>query len=57
LVLTASIALAPGLAATAAHAQSSLGIGAAEPSIAPTGLGGGLIQWVNQQQQDFYRSL
>jgi nickel/cobalt exporter len=45
------------LAATAAHAQSSLGIGAAEPSIAPVGFGGGLIQWVNQQQQDFYRAL
>lgn len=45
------------LAATAAHAQSSLGIGTAEPSIAPTGFGGGLIQWVNQQQQDFFRAL
>lgn len=45
------------LAATAAHAQSSLGIGAAEPSIAPSGFGGGLIQWVNQQQQDFFRAL
>lgn len=45
------------LAASAAHAQSSLGIGAAEPSIAPTGFGGGLIQWVNQQQQDFFRAL
>ncbi|EDQ34504.1 ABC-type uncharacterized transport system, permease component [Hoeflea phototrophica DFL-43] len=45
------------LATTVAHAQSSLGIGAAEPSIAPVGIGGGLIQWVNQQQQDFYRAL
>lgn len=45
------------LATTVAHAQSSLGIGAAEPSIAPVGIGGGLIQWVNQQQQDFFRAL
>ncbi|WP_394687935.1 nickel/cobalt transporter [Hoeflea sp.] len=45
------------LATTVAHAQSSLGIGAAEPSIAPVGIGGSLIQWVNQQQQDFYRAL
>lgn len=55
LVLTAAIALA--LLAGAAHAQSSLGIGAAEPAITPTGFGGSILQWVNQQQQAFYRSL
>ena len=55
LVLTAAIALA--LLAGAAHAQSSLGIGSAEPAITPTGFGGSLLQWVNQQQQAFYRSL
>ena len=41
----------------AAHAQSSLGIGSAEPSITPTGFGGSVLHWVNQQQQAFYRSL
>lgn len=55
LVLTAAIALA--LMAGAAHAQSSLGIGSAEPAITPTGFGGSILQWVNQQQQAFYRSL
>jgi nickel/cobalt transporter (NicO) family protein len=55
LVLTAAIALA--LLAGAAHAQSSLGIGSAEPAITPTGFGGSILQWVNQQQQAFYRSL
>jgi nickel/cobalt transporter (NicO) family protein len=43
--------------AGAAHAQSSLGIGAAEPAITPTGLGGSVLYWVNQQQQAFYRAL
>lgn len=55
LVLTASIALA--LLAGAAHAQSSLGIGSAEPAITPNGFGGSVLHWVNQQQQAFYRSL
>ncbi|KFB09153.1 nickel/cobalt transporter [Nitratireductor basaltis] len=40
-----------------AFAQSSLGIGAAEPSISPTGPFAGLLQWVNTQQQEFYRAL
>lgn len=44
-------------AAGAAHAQSSLGIGAAEPAITPTGFGGSLLYWINQQQQAFYRAL
>ncbi|MGJ8571555.1 MAG: nickel/cobalt transporter [Hoeflea sp.] len=43
--------------ASAAHAQSSLGIGSAEPAITPTGFGGSVLHWVNQQQQAFYRSL
>ena len=55
LVLTASIALA--LLAGAAHAQSSLGIGSAEPAFSPTGFGGSFLHWINQQQQAFYRSL
>lgn len=45
------------LAATAAHAQSSLGIGNAEPAIAPAGPLAGLFQWINQHQQSFYRAM
>lgn len=55
--LVIATAMALVLMATAVHAQSSLGIGAAEPSINPTGFGGSLLNWVNQQQQGFYRSL
>lgn len=55
LILTASVACV--LIAGAAHAQSSLGIGTAEPAITPTGFGGSILSWVNQQQQAFYRSL
>jgi ABC-type nickel/cobalt efflux system permease component RcnA len=50
------------LAATAilaglAHAQSSLGIGAAEPQIVPAGPFAGFLQWVNAEQQRFYHAL
>ena len=45
------------LAASAAHAQSSLGVGSAEPAISPTGFGGSFLYWINQQQQAFYRAL
>ena len=45
------------LAAGLAHAQSPLGIGTAEPSFNTTGLFGGLLAWVNQHQQAFYRML
>jgi nickel/cobalt transporter (NicO) family protein len=55
LILAVSIACI--LIAGAAHAQSSLGIGTAEPAITPTGFGGSILSWVNQQQQAFYRSL
>ncbi|MEM5470143.1 nickel/cobalt transporter [Hoeflea sp. AS60] len=55
LILAASISCV--LIAGVAHAQSSLGIGAAEPTITPTGFGGSFLLWVNQQQQAFYRSL
>lgn len=44
------------LAAVAAHAQSSLGIGAAEPA-PPPGMFGSWFTWINQQQQAFYRLL
>lgn len=51
-----------GLAAAAilaghVHAQSSLGIGAAEPQIVPAGPFAGFLQWVNGEQQRFYRAL
>lgn len=50
-------AIALTVAASAAHAQSSLGIGSAEPAISPTGFGGYFLYWINQQQQAFYRAL
>ena len=40
-----------------AHAQSSLGIGANEATLPSTGLFAGVLNWVNIQQQGFYRSL
>ncbi len=40
-----------------AHAQSSLGIGANEATLPSTGLFAGLLNWINAQQQGFYRSL
>lgn len=41
-----------------ALAQSSLGIGTAEPGIAPSGgMFGSFFSWINGQQQAFYRAL
>ncbi|MGN6767798.1 MAG: nickel/cobalt transporter [Rhizobiaceae bacterium] len=40
-----------------AYAQSSLGIGAAEPQIVPAGPFAGFLQWVNSEQQRFYHAL
>ena len=40
-----------------ALAQSSLGIGSAEPAFNNGGLFGGFFNWVNGQQQSFYRAL
>ena len=40
-----------------AHAQSSLGIGANEAVAPSTGLFAGWMNWINVQQQSFYRSL
>ena len=40
-----------------AHAQSSLGIGTAETALPSTGLFAGVLNWVNAQQQGFYRAL
>ncbi len=61
-VIRAGVRLAICLAAIAAlagsvHAQSSLGIGAAEPWVAPTGPFAGFLQWVNERQQYFYHAL
>lgn len=40
-----------------AHAQSSLGIGTAETAVPSTGLFAGWLNWINVQQQGFYRAL
>lgn len=40
-----------------AHAQSSLGIGTNEAVLPQTGVLSGLLNWVNVQQQGFYRAL
>lgn len=40
-----------------AHAQSSLGIGVNEAVAPSSGLFGGLMNWINVQQQGFYRAL
>lgn len=45
------------LLATAAHAQSPLGIGSAEPSFSVSGPFGSFFAWINTHQQGFYRSL
>lgn len=43
------------LAAAAAHAQNSLGIGSGEQAIQPEGLFASVLFWIKQQQQGFYR--
>lgn len=40
-----------------AYAQSSLGIGTNEATVPSTSLFGGLMNWINVHQQNFYRSL
>jgi nickel/cobalt exporter len=40
-----------------AHAQSSLGIGTNEATLPSSGMFGPLLNWVNVQQQAFYRAL
>jgi len=40
-----------------AHAQSSLGIGANEATVPSTGLFASWMNWINVQQQQFYRAL
>ncbi|MBN9044301.1 MAG: nickel/cobalt transporter [Rhizobiales bacterium] len=48
-----------GLAAMAAHAyaQSSLGIGANEAALEPTGPFAHIILWINEQQRNFYLAM
>ncbi|MFP1632194.1 nickel/cobalt transporter [Zhengella sp. ZM62] len=57
----AKIAILGVILATAAiasaQAQSSLGIGAAEQALPPSGLFPSLMHWINTQQQEFYRAL
>lgn len=40
-----------------AHAQSSLGIGTNEATLPSSGVFGSWLNWINVQQQEFYRSL
>ena len=54
LVLTAGLLL---LAAGAAHAQSSLGIGSSEPFAQPAGGFAGFFAWINEMQREFYRAM
>jgi ABC-type nickel/cobalt efflux system permease component RcnA len=51
------IILALALTASAAHAQSSLGIGTNEAQVPSAGMFSGLMAWINLHQQEFYRSL
>lgn len=53
LVLTTCLALA----AVQAHAQSSLGIGANEVAMQPTGPFAHIILWMNEQQRSFYLAM
>jgi ABC-type nickel/cobalt efflux system permease component RcnA len=55
--LVLALILAALAVAGAAHAQSPLGIGSAEPSMPASGLFGPLLVHVNAWQQEFYRSL
>jgi nickel/cobalt transporter (NicO) family protein len=41
----------------AAYAQSSLGIGNNEVTIAPSGPFAGLFHWINSEQREFYRAM
>ena len=52
-IATAILVALPAWAA----AQSSLGIGTAEPAFSAGGPFGGFLDWINTQQQAFYRAL
>jgi nickel/cobalt transporter (NicO) family protein len=53
----AAVALAAPSLAGAAHAQSPLGVGSAEPSFSIGGPLAPFFNWINYHQQSFYRAL
>lgn len=55
--LVAGLTLAMIALAGAAHAQSPLGIGTAEPTLPASGFFAPLLVHINQYQQEFYRAL
>lgn len=55
-VFLAVACIASGFAGQA-YAQSSLGIGASEATLPSTGLFASFFNWINAQQQSFYRAL
>lgn len=57
LALVAVAAMAAAQLIAHAHAQSSLGIGTNEAVVPSTGLFSHWLNWINAQQQQFYRSL
>jgi ABC-type nickel/cobalt efflux system permease component RcnA len=56
-LVVAIVAAVAFFAATAAHAQSSLGIGTNDAMPASTGLFAHQLAWINLNQQEFYRAL
>lgn len=53
----AVLAISAIMGCSAAHAASPLGVGTAEPAFQASGPFAGFLAWVNQHQQEFYRSL
>lgn len=53
-VFVASVFLSGNIEALA---QSSLGVGRSEQAIKPEGMFGGLLLWIQQQQQSFYKAM
>ena len=51
------VGMAAVFMAAAAHAQSPLGVGSAEPAFSVGGPLGGFFTWINAHQQSFYRAL
>lgn len=56
-IITLALACIIGSLAGHAYAQSSLGIGASEATLPPTGMFASFFHWINAQQQAFYRLL
>jgi ABC-type nickel/cobalt efflux system permease component RcnA len=55
--MAVAMALCLAVLAAPALAQSSLGIGNSEAALPSSGLFAGFLNWINTQQQDFYRAL